>query len=449
MRQMRTPPLEEDDMDEYTDPQTAQRLLQALDDGELDYLFQSAHVDYTERLGVIGTSRTLGLPSEAVDHLVASIRSAQGLTVLAGAWGDYSGWITLSAELVELLHAIDTRSACNFISESDLPEDEINALQNEILIEEVLPLGLTFGELSPTNDIELTQAKAGARRMLQEGTDPTTTYERWVMRFFDLMRQLPQLAEQPLTLQRLLELHALLVLDKSVGGVLRTNDLPEGATVPLPADGPGVRADRIVSEMNAIAAYGAQEQRPFVHPLIKAIIHFYWIRRVQPFLVANGLFARLVAHIYEYQQGYETLPFTPLTRTASSEWAIPPQGSEGARFDATSFVIKRLNLFLNAYTYAEREMRETTERHAALRTRFASLGINHRQASILDVALSAPTTVFTIRRHARSRGLAYETARQDFLQLVTAGYLEQQKRGRVFEFRLAHDADKKLAKKLG
>jgi len=446
---MGTPSAREDDMYEINDPETALKLLQALDDGQLDYLFQSAHVDYTERHGVLGTSRTLGLPSEAVDHLVASIRSAQGLTVLAGAWGDYSGWITLSAELVELLHAIDTRSACNFASAPDLPADEVSALRNDILIEEVLPLGLTYGEISPTNDIELSQAKAGARRMLQEGTEPVTEYERWVLRFFELMQQLPQLAEKPLTMVRLLELHSLLALDKTLGGVLRSTDHLECVGTPMPMDGPGVQAERIASEMNAIAAYGSEEQRPFVHPLIKAIIHFYWIRRVQPFCVANGLFARLVAHIYEYQQGYESLPFTPLTRTSSALWAEPPHGSEGARFDATAFMIKRLNLFLNAYTYAERELQQASERHAALRIRFASLDINHRQARILDEALNYPTTVFTIRRHARSRGLAYETARQDFLQLVTAGYLEQQKRGRVFEFRLAQDADKVLAKKLG
>jgi len=97
---------------------------------------------------------------------------------------------------------------------------------------------------------------------------------------------------------------------------------------------------------------------------------------------------------------------------------------------------------------AERETRNTAQRFRALNARFANLGVNHRQASILDRALEAPTAVFNIRRHALSRGLAYETARQDFLQLVSAGYLEQQKRGRIFEFRLAQGAQKLLASKL-
>ena len=204
-----------------------------------------------------------------------------------------------------------------------------------------------------------------------------------------------------------------------------------------------------MSEMSAIAAYGTSPQKPFVHPLIKVLVYFYWIRRIQPFQVANALFARLVIHIFEYQQGYQTLPLTPLTRTASSEWAVPPPGADTPRFDATGFVIKRLKLFLSAYVEAERELADATKRHKALCARFDGMDINHRQARILDEALSVPTTVFTIKRHARSRGLAYETARQDFLQLVSAGYLEQQKRGRLFEFRLAQDAEKRLAKKLG
>lgn len=427
-------------------PDTAAALIAALDEGRLDYLFQTAHIDYSERDGLTGTSMTLGLPRDAVSHLVASVRRAQGLTILAGAWGDYSGWITLSAELVELLHEIDVRSRFNFSSSSILPEDEIRYLQNRILIEEVLPLGLTYGELSPTNDMELSQAQTGARRMLVEGTEPTTEYERWVLRFYELMQRLPELAREPLTLSRLMELHSQLALDDHTGGVFRTSDTVRNPGIGLSADGRLVRPDRISSEMSAIAAYGTGTQKPFVHPLIKTVVYFYWIRRVQPFPIANGLFARLIAHIYEYQQGYECLPLTPLTRTASSDWAVPPPGSEEARFDATTFVIKRLNLFLNAYVEGERELRTAELRHTALCDRFAHLGINHRQARILDKALSVPTTVFTIKRHARSRGLAYETARQDFLQLVTRGYLEQQRRGRVFEFRLAHDAEKALAK---
>ena len=229
------------------------------------------------------------------------------------------------------------------------------------------------------------------------------------------------------------------------GGVLRGTDSIEHAGVGLSADGAGVPAERIASEMSAIAAYGTASQSPFVHPLVKVIVYFYWIRRIQPFAVANGLFARLVIHIYEYQQGYRSLPFTPLTRTAASEWAVPPPlESEGGRFDATTFVIKRLHLFLNAYVAGKREILAAVQRYEMLCTRFAPLNINHRQARILDEALGVPTTVFTIRRHARSRGLAYETARQDFLALVKAGYLEQQRRGRLFEFRLSRNAHKRL-----
>ena len=430
-------------MTDSIDERTALQLIEALDGGRLDSLFQAAHVDYTERDGLAGASLAVGLPRDALRHLLGSVRRAQGLTILAGSWGDYSGWITLSAELVELLHKIDLRANFDFHNATGLPDDEIKHLQNQILIEEVLPLGLTQGDLSPASETGLLQAKNAARRMLIEGTDPTTEYERWVVRFFDMMRRLPELASEPLTLERMLDLHRQLVLDKSQGAVYRTEDI-HNPEVGLSPDGEGALPARIPSEMNAIAAYGTGYQKPFVHPLIKVIVYFYWIRRVQPFAVANGLFARIIAHIYEYQQGYRYLPWTPLTRTASSVWAVPPPDAGESRFDATAFIIERLKLFLNAYVEAEREIESATYRYQALRARFRPLDINHRQARILDRALSVPTTVFTIRRHARSWGLAYETARQDFLQLVSVGYLEQTKRGRVFEFRLARDAERRL-----
>ena len=428
------------------DPETAARLIEALDAGRLDYLFQTAHIDYSERDGLTGTSLALGLPPDVVAHVVSAVRRAQGLTIQAGAWGDYSSWIMLSAELVGLLHDIDSRSKFDFRSAVGLPDDEVRFLTHGILIEEVLQLGLTYGEISPTNDVELSQAQTAARRMLLEGTAPATDYERWVLRFFELMQRLPELSAQPLTVNRLLELHAMLSDGLAEGGgVLRDTDAIEHPGVGLSADGTGLPANRIASEMSAIAAYGTASQSPFVHPLVKVIVYFYWIRRIQPFAAANGLFARLVIHVYEYQQGFRSLPFTPLTRTAASEWAVPPPlESDGGRFDATTFVIKRLHLFLNAYIVGKREMQQAVQRYEMLRGRFASLDVNHRQARILDEALGVPTTVFTIRRHARSRGLAYETARQDFLGLVQDGYLEQQRRGRLFEFRLAKGAPKRL-----
>ena len=285
-------------MSDSIDESTALRLIRALDEGRLDHLFQAAHIEYAERDQSAGTSLTLGLPRDAVTHLVGSMRRAQGLTILSGSWGDYSGWITLSAELIELLHLIDLRANFDFRSADGLPEDEIRHLQNKILIEEVLPLGLTAGELSPTNPSELNLAKNAARRMLIAGTEPTTVYEQWVQRFYEMMQRLPELAAAPLTLDRLRDLHTQLVLDKTTGGVYRTEDA-QSADVGLSPDGPGALPERIPSEMSAIAAYGTGSQKPFIHPLIKVVIYFYWIRRVQPFAIANGLFARLIAHSYE------------------------------------------------------------------------------------------------------------------------------------------------------
>ena len=431
-------------MNDPIDESTALRLMQALDEGRLDSLFQAAHIDYSELNGFSGTSLTLGLPQDAVAHLIGSVRRAQGLTIVAGSWGDYAGWITLSAELVELLHEIDVRANFDFSAATGLPDDEIRHLKNKILIEEVLPLGLSTGELTHFSPVEFAQAKNAARRMLVEGTEPNTEYERWVLRFFEMMQRLPELAAEPLSLERLRDLHTQLMLDKAVGGVYRTEEIQNPETG-LSVDGQGAHPKRIAREMNAIAAYGTGQQRPFVHPLIKTIVYFYWIRRVQPFVVGNGLFARLIAHIYEYQQGYRCLPCTPLTRTASAIWAVPPPGAGESRFDATVFVIKRLGVFLNAYVLAQNEVEEATHRYQGLRQRFRALDINHRQARILNRALDTPTTVFTIKRHARAWGLAYETARQDFLQLVSVGYFEQTKRGRVLEFRLARDAAKKLS----
>jgi len=113
------------------DEATAFRLISALEDGRLDHLFE-APTSTTQ--SATACRRWLTLDCARRSHPAAGVNPACAGTDDSG-WrmGDYSGWITLSAEMVELLHWVDIHSSFDFSSAVELPDDEIRHLRNQIL----------------------------------------------------------------------------------------------------------------------------------------------------------------------------------------------------------------------------------------------------------------------------------------------------------------------------
>ena len=173
------------------------------------------------------------------------------------------------------------------------------------------------------------------------------------------------------------------------------------------------------------------------NPLDKTLAIAWWIRLIQPFDEYNYLVSRIVSLGWAVRQGYTLLRIAdPQLRLQSSPVA---SGDETARFISTLEVIHDPELL------GEARLKQRVERYSDVMSRFGHLDINHRQTFILDRAMHRPDTAFTIKHHARTRQLSYETARQDLLRLAEMGYLEQGKRDRAFVFTLARDALSRLS----
>jgi DNA-binding transcriptional regulator YhcF (GntR family) len=72
-------------------------------------------------------------------------------------------------------------------------------------------------------------------------------------------------------------------------------------------------------------------------------------------------------------------------------------------------------------------------------------GLNDRQRAIIGRALRNPEAQFTIRYHKTNHGIAYPTARRDFLELVEKGYLTVEQRGKAFIFVPSNELEEKFS----
>ncbi|MDI6901555.1 MAG: hypothetical protein QMC79_07695 [Anaerosomatales bacterium] len=425
-------------MSREIDPQQAIRVFEAFESGRLDQLFTEANTDYFDHEGFQSLRIGVGVPREGVWRLISAIRRATGLLVLESAWGDFQVHVTLTAQLMRALYEIDRWPSRSLLGKTELPDDEEWIVQDRLLVEEAVLVAL-----DKTTDGEITSEALEATRdeviaAVYEESMPSSKAGVTAVRFYRAMRALPDMHGRPITPDFILDVHRLLREGEVDAGVLRAGDdttgVEEGRV-------PATPATLITGELQAMHAYTESEDVPFVHPLVKTLALAWWIRRVRPFDQYNYLVGRLVSMAFALRHGYR---LTGIVDRGKRLQLLPEAGG-----DLTARFIHQLEVIRDSHDFGEAELRRRVIRFREVTGRFEPLGINHRQAFVLDRALRQPDTTFTIKHHARTRELAYETARQDFIKLVESGYLQQRKRGKAFEFRLAGDGARRIDRLLG
>ena len=295
-----------------------------------------------------------------------------------------------------------------------------------------------------------------AKEMVSTGRDPRNQSERMIFNNFRAMEWSSSHKDAPLTPAAVLELHRLVTLDTledpDAAGRLRRHDEPvhvfdsaDGEVLHVPP-----AANELPTRMEALCAFanGTDEDSPFVHPVVRAILLHFWLAYEHPFVDGNGRVARALFYWSMLRQGYWLTEFLSISRVISKARAQYDRAflySESSESDATYFVVHQLGVIRTAITdlhsYLRRKSGELHSVEQALRTRG---DLNPRQVTVIGEALRHPDTHFMIEGHQRMHRVSYQTARTDLLGLTTLGYLEQHKAGRRLYFVPTPEIRKKL-----
>jgi hypothetical protein len=196
-----------------------------------------------------------------------------------------------------------------------------------------------------------------------------------------------------------------------------------------------------------------------VHPamIVLSVSSIFWDFRPLP--AWNGLVELQLRRLYFRNVGYPVLAFVPLGRAqlAWEEGSIhPPQvvghwaeqePDCGEGVDATVQFAAFFQIIIAELDALERAAFKVEARDEELK---ASLDhdstINHRQKAILELALRTPEKELKIESHRAQCGIAYSTARADFLGLVERGFLRQEFNGKAFVFHAVPDLRRVIEK---
>jgi Fic family protein len=301
--------------------------------------------------------------------------------------------------------------------------------------------------------------RRAAVAMLREGRKPRDRSERMIFNNFRTMQAIQAFREEPVTVPRLLELHSLVsegtLAEARLEGCFRQTD---DIRVVHPSDGTVLhqppRYPELPARMERICQFAnaSENDRPFVHPVIRAILLHFMIGYDHPFEDGNGRTARALFYWSMLRSGYWLTGFLSISRIlkrAPAQYARAYLFTETDDGDATYFILHQLETIRRAiaglYDYLALKSREQQDvEHLLASAPLLRSRLNYRQRALLGHALKHPGTAYRIDAHQRSHGTSYQTARTDLMALADLGFLGRAKEGKAFLFYAQADLEQRL-----
>jgi Fic family protein len=299
-------------------------------------------------------------------------------------------------------------------------------------------------------------SRAVAKELLSSSRKPADRGERMIANNYRALQFMRDEMGQELHPDAILELHRILttetLVDPAAAGRLQVpgeervmvrDPVGEVVWVPPPAEQLPERLDLLCAFANA-----GDEDEPFVHPVLRAILLHFWLAYDHPFLDGNGRTARILFFWAMRNRGYwfaEYLPISRLIRLAPAQYGRAFLEAESDGGDTTYFLLQQLDVIERAiedfHAYAERKAGEQRDVKRLLHD---VEGINGRQLVLLTHALKHPDHSYTFAGHARSNRITHETARADLGGLAKRRLLVRRRRGREYVFEPAPDLPRRL-----
>ena len=293
-----------------------------------------------------------------------------------------------------------------------------------------------------------------AKEMLRSGRRPENHAEQMILNNYLTIRNINNVINKPLTPKLLNDLQASMTKDTleepDASGRFRNENEQnqvvdnEGHVLYVPPP-----ANEVQKRIELLCNWANEEQdKEFIHPVIKAIILHFWLAYIHPFVDGNGRTARALFYWYMLKNKYWMFEYLSISRIivkAPAQYAKAYLYSEMDEQDITYFIffnLRAIHLAIEELRlYLDKQQKELRETRKFLRD---YPGLNHRQHSILYYALLHPDAVYTIEFHKNVNGIVYQTARTDLFDLEKRGLLEKEKRGKAFYFIPSSDIYKKL-----
>ena len=339
------------------------------------------------------------------------------------------------------LHFFDRSASGSF---AEFVEDTDHRTREGFLTRSLIEEAMTSSQLegaSTTADV--------AKAMLRSNRSPRDKSERMIVNNYRATRDLDRWAEQPLTPERIFEIHRVItdgtLDDPDTAGRLRKDDeavhVVDDVSQRVLHDPPP--ASELRARLERLCAFANDDRpEPFLHPVVRAIAIHFQIGYDHPFVDGNGRTARILFYWSMLRSGYwlsRYLSISSVIRRKPADYKRAYLYTESDGNDLGYFIEHQLDVMERAFDglmrYIKRKRAERRDGAGLLRadSKFGA-SLNHRQRRLLEHALKHGDHAYTISAHQQRHSVTYQTARTDLLDLSERGLLNLRKEGRAFTF---------------
>jgi Fic family protein len=336
------------------------------------------------------------------------------------------------------LHEVDLELGGNMLGMSDFSEGDKRQIIRRNLIEE----SFASSKLEGANT-----SRETAHKMLTEGRKPKDRSERMIVNNHAAMTWIEETGKnQKLSLDMMAELHR-----KVTNGTLKSPTLEGQLRETLNENGKRlvikpwddqtivyVTPDKefVQEELLKLIAFANEEdQSPFIHPLVKAIILHFWVGLLHPFEDGNGRLARILFYWQMLRKGYWAFSYLSLSERivkSPKQYAMAFIYSEQDGHDLNYFIqynIEKLKLSReHLRVYLKGKIAENKKR---IKLAQMGLGLNNRQTKLLQYIFQGEVSHTSVAEHHNNYSeIGYVSAMTDLKLLVEKGYLKKHRNGR-------------------
>lgn len=355
------------------------------------------------------------------------------------------------SQLQEALHWLDLHTAGSISADRSVSDP---STRKTYLIRSLVEESINSSQLegaSTTRHI--------AKEMIRQGRHPKDKSEQMIYNNFHAMQFIHEMKNEKLTPSIVLELHKIVTEDTlddpSKAGQFRDkNDkvyVSDNNGEPLHEPPPAIELNERLRALCAFA--NAEDEKEFIHPVIRAIVLHFMLGYDHPFIDGNGRTARALFYWGVAKENYWLLEYTTISKIIKK---IP--GQYGKAFlltetddnDLTYFIFHQIDVLRTAVeelqTYFEEKIRGIENAERLLDGNKKLKGkLNFRQLSLLKHALKHPGFIYKINEHKNSHGIAYETSRKDLVDMSDKLRLfTKLKAGKSFIFLCPQDLEHRI-----
>ncbi len=288
--------------------------------------------------------------------------------------------------------------------------------------------------------------RARAKEMLRQKRKPRDAGERMVLNNCRAMEFVRENQNRPLSESLICELHRIIteetLKNPADAGRFRAEDLEDFGV--FDASGEMLYRPPLVGElparMRAVCEFAnaPKDARPFVHPVVRAIVLHFQIGHDHPFADGNGRTARALFYWLMLKNGYwltEHVSISGILRRAPAKYARAYLHSENDDGDLTYFILHQLRTLKRAIDALHEYLNARERQISGARRALKKFGeCNPRQLMLLEYALRHARRGYAVREHRDYHGVTTQTARTDLTGLARMGYLEMRVEGKAHVF---------------